>query len=101
MSNGGETGTIRFSVVCGVRNGSRHVARTCLVADWELNELDFGHRSAVGGTGRWCIRVGEGNALGYGGETGTIRFSVDWRVVDDGSHVVRGCLVADWEVDEC
>ena len=81
-------------------SGSRHVARTCLVVDWEVDELDSGHRSAVGGTGRWCIRVGECNTLGYGGETGTVGFSVDRGAMGDGRHVARTCLVADWEVDE-
>ena len=81
--------------------GSRHVARTCLVVDWEVDELDFGHRSAVGGTGRRCIRVGECDQLSYGGETGTVRFSVDWRLVRGSRHVATGCLVADQGDDQC
>ena len=77
LGYGGESGTVGFSVIRRVRNGGRHVARTCLVADWEVDELDFGHRSAVGGTGRRRIGLGECNPLGHGGETGTVGFSVD------------------------
>ena len=93
-SDGNETGTVGFSVDRGAMGDGRHVARTCLVADWELDELDFGHRSAVGGTARRRIRVGECDQLSYGGETGTVGFSVDWGVRNGGRHAARGCLVA-------
>ena len=87
LGYGGESGTVGFSVIRRVRKGGRHVARTCLVPDWEVDELDFGHRSAVGGIGRRCIRVGEYNQFSDGGESGTVGFSVDWRVVRGSRHV--------------
>ena len=77
LGYGGESGTVGFSVIRRVRKGSRHVCWRCLVADWEVDEFDFGHRSAVGGIGRRCIRVGECDQLSYAGETGTVGFSVD------------------------
>jgi hypothetical protein len=86
LSYGGERGTVGFSAIRRVRNGGRHVARTCLAADWEVDEFDLGHRSAVGGTGRRCFDDSKGNALSYGGETGTIRFYVIRRVRNGGRH---------------
>ena len=97
----GESGTVRFYVFRRVGRGSRHVARTCLVADWEVDEFDSGHRIAVGGTARRRIRVGECDQLSYGGETGTIGFSVERRVMEGSRQVARGCLVADQGDDQC
>ena len=55
----------------------------------------------VDGFDRRCFNDGKGNALSNGGESGTVGFSVEWRVVRGSRHVGYGCLVADWEVDEC
>ena len=101
LGYGGETGTVGFSVVRRVGRGSRHVGYGCLVADWEVDECGFGHGSTVVDCDRRCFDDGKGNALSYGGEIGTVGFSVDWRVGRGSRHVCYGCLVADWEVDEC
>ena len=63
LGYGGENGTVGFSVIRRVRNGGRHIARTCLVADWEVDEFDFGHRCTVVDCDRRCFDRGKGNAL--------------------------------------
>ena len=82
-------------------DGGTHVGYGCLVADWEVDEFDFGHRCTVVDCDRRCIRVGECNALGYGCESGVVGFSVDWRVGRGSRHVGYGCLVADQGDDQC
>ena len=42
--------------------------------------------SAVVDSDHACFDDGKGNALGYGGESGTIRFYVFRRVRNDGRH---------------
>ena len=42
-----------------------------------------------------CVWLLGRNRLGNGNETGAIRSSVSRRVVNDGRHVGRGCLVAE------
>ena len=75
--------------------------RGCLVADQGDDQCGLGHRCTVDGFDRRCFDDRKGNALSNGGETGTVGFSVDWRVVRGSRHVCWRCLVADWEVDEC
>ena len=50
---------------------------------------------------RLCFDDGKGNALRYGGESGTVGFSVDWRVGRGSRHVCWRCLVADQGDDQC
>ena len=97
----GESGTVGFSVDWRLLDGGRHVARTCLVADQGDDHCGWGHRCTVDGFDRRCFDDGKGNALGNGGETGVVGFSVDWRVGRGSRRVGYGCLVADWVVDEC
>jgi hypothetical protein len=86
LSYGSETGTIRFYVLRRVRNGGRHVMNGCLVAMLGDHQCGLGHRCAGDGCDRRRIRVGGGNGWSDGIETGTVGFSVDWRVRNDGRH---------------
>ena len=82
-------------------NDGSHVGKGCLVAELGDDRDAGGDGSAVVDCDRRRIRVGEGNALSYGDETGTIRFNVFRRVRNDGSHVMNGCLVAELGDDQC
>ena len=94
-SDGDESGTSRFSISWRVLNDGQHVEKGCLVAELGDYRDAGGDGSAVVDCDRRCIRVGDYNALSYGGESGTIRFYVIRRVLSDGRHVARGCLVAE------
>ena len=94
-SDGHESGTSRFSISWRVLNDGRHVGNGCLVAELGDDRDAGGDVSAVVDCDRRRIGVGEGNQLSYGDETGTIRFYVFRRVLSDGRHVARGCLVAE------
>ena len=100
MSYGGESGTIRFYVFRRVRNDGRHVMNGCLVAQVGDDQCACGDGCTVNGFDRRCFDDGKGNGWSDGNETSTVGFSVDWRVRNDARHVVRGCLVVDWEVDK-
>ena len=94
-SDGDESGTTRFSISWRLLNDGRHVEKGCLVAEIG-DECDAGgDGSAVIDCDRRRIRVGECNALSYGGETGTVRFYVYRRVKNGDRHVCYGCLVAE------
>ena len=72
-----------------------------MVAQLGDDQVTVGHRCTVVDSDRRCFDDGEGNALGYGSETATIRFYVFRRVRNDGSHVMNGCLVAMLGDDQC
>ena len=44
---------------------------------------------------RWAMRAEDHNGWSDGDESGTSRFSMSWRVLNDGRHVGKGCLVAE------
>ena len=100
-SDGDESGTSRFSMSWRVLNDGRHVEKGCLVAELGDDRDAGGDVSAVIDCDRRRIRVGDYNALSYGGESGTIRFYVIRRVLSDGRHVMNGCLVAQLGDDQC
>ena len=45
--------------------------------------------------GRRAMRPDDHNGWSEGDESGTSRFSIPWRVTNDGRHVGNGCLVAE------
>ena len=45
--------------------------------------------------GRRAMRPEDHNGWSEGDESGTSRFSIPWRVTNDGRHVGNGCLVAE------
>ena len=45
--------------------------------------------------GRWAMRPEDHNGWSDGDESDTSRFSMSWRVRNDGRHVEKGCLVAE------
>ena len=57
-----------------------------MVAELGDDRVAGGDGSAVIDCDRRRIRVGDGNASSYGGESGTIRFYVFRRVRNDGRH---------------
>ena len=75
-----ESGTSRFSISWRVLNDGRHVDKGCLVAELGDDRDAGGDVSAVIDCDRRRIRVGEYNALSYGGESGVIGISVERRV---------------------
>ena len=99
-SDGGESGTIRFYVFRRVLSDGRHVRNGCLLVKLDDDRDAVGDGSVVIDCHRRRIRVGDYNALSYGGETGTIRFCVIRRVRNDGRHVRNGCLVAELGDDQ-
>ena len=44
---------------------------------------------------RWAMRSEDRNGWSDGDESDTSRFSISWRVLNDGRHVGNGCLVAE------
>ena len=79
-SHGDESGTTRFSTSYRTLNDGRHVGKGCLVAELGDDRDAGGDGSAVVDCDRRRIRVGDYNALRYGGEIGTIVISVERRV---------------------
>ena len=45
--------------------------------------------------GRRAMRPEEHNGWSDGDESGTSRFSISWRLLNDGGHVGNGCLAAE------
>ena len=79
-SDSDESGTSRFSISWRVLNDGRHVGNGCLVAELGDDRDAVGDGSVVIDCHRRRIRVGDYNALSYGGESGTIGISVERRV---------------------
>jgi len=91
-SDGDESGTIGISVSWSIGVHSREVDGRYLVAEQEVGQVILGITVLGKEHDRGCGQVEEGNALRYGGESGTIRFSVVRGITRGSRHGWEGYL---------